>query len=92
MEFFLRKENEHIWNEVQKLAKDNNDKELYLYVLEAQRLTSTQRNMRVATQPATLDGQTVEPGNLVVMLLVSFQPNIISYSSLELSNKSEIFD
>ncbi|KAI0897973.1 heme peroxidase [Annulohypoxylon nitens] len=69
MEFFLRKENEHIWNEVQKLAKDNNDKELYLYVLEAQRLTSTQRNMRVATQPATLDGQTVEPGNLVVMLL-----------------------
>ncbi|KAI1214921.1 heme peroxidase [Annulohypoxylon truncatum] len=69
MEFFLRKENEHIWNEVQKLAKDNNDAELYAYVVEAQRLTSTQRNMRVATQPATLEGKTIEPGNLVVMLL-----------------------
>ncbi|KAI1462181.1 heme peroxidase [Annulohypoxylon moriforme] len=69
MEFFLRKENEHIWSEVQNLAKTNNDAELHAYVIEAQRLTSTQRNMRVATQPATLDGQKIEPGNLVVMLL-----------------------
>ncbi|KAI0885259.1 heme peroxidase [Annulohypoxylon maeteangense] len=69
MEFFLRKENEHIWSEVQTLAKNNDDAGIYAYVVEAQRLTSTQRNMRVATQPATLEGKTIEPGNLVVMLL-----------------------
>ncbi|KAI2473738.1 heme peroxidase [Annulohypoxylon bovei var. microspora] len=69
MEFFLRKENEQIWKEVQTLAQKNDDAELKAYVIEAQRLTSAQRNMRVATQSDNLDGKAVEPGNLVIMLL-----------------------
>jgi linoleate 10R-lipoxygenase len=38
-------------------------------VAEAQRLTSSQRNVRIATQPAQLEGKSIQPGNAVVMML-----------------------
>ncbi|KAJ0122549.1 prostaglandin g h synthase 2 cyclooxygenase pgh2 [Diaporthe amygdali] len=69
MEFFLRPENSNIWAEVQNLAEKKDDAGIHAYVVEAQRLTSTQRNMRIATAPAELDGQQVQPGNAIVMLL-----------------------
>lgn len=71
LEFFLRPENASIWAEVQTIVENKDDEGLHAYVTEAQRLTSTQRNVRVAVVPAELDGQKVEPGNPVVMLLVS---------------------
>jgi hypothetical protein len=69
MEFFLRPENAPIWSEVQTLAQKGDDSAIAGYVTEAQRLTSTQRNVRVATQPTTIDGTSISPGNLVVLLL-----------------------
>lgn len=69
MEFFLRPENASIWTKVQSLAQKGDDSTLHAYVAEAQRLTSSQRNVRVATQPAELEGKSVQPGNLVVMML-----------------------
>lgn len=71
MEFFLRPENASIWAEVQSLAARDDDAGLHAYVAEAQRLTSTQRNVRVATAPADIEGKKIAPGDLVVMLLVS---------------------
>lgn len=71
LEFFLRPENASIWAEVQTIVEKKDDEGLHAYVAEAQRLTSTQRNMRVAVAPAELDGQKVEPGNAIIMLLVS---------------------
>ncbi|OHW97456.1 linoleate diol synthase [Colletotrichum incanum] len=69
MEFFLRRENASIWAEVQTLAQKKDDAGLHAYVKEAQRLTSSQRNVRVATAPVEVEGKTIQPGNLVVMLL-----------------------
>ncbi|WQF78857.1 Putative cytochrome P450, hem peroxidase superfamily, hem peroxidase, animal-type [Colletotrichum destructivum] len=69
MEFFLRRENASIWAEVQTLAQAKDDGGLHAYVREAQRLTSSQRNVRVATAPAEVEGKSIQPGNLVVMLL-----------------------
>ncbi|KAL0943400.1 linoleate diol synthase [Colletotrichum truncatum] len=69
MEFFLRRENASIWAEVQNMAQKNDDVGLHNYVLEAQRLTTSQRNVRVAVAPGEVDGKKVEKGNLVVMLL-----------------------
>lgn len=76
MGFFLRPENGSIWAQVQALAQEGDDEALHAYVVEAQRLTSSQRNVRVATQPAELEGKPVQPGNLVVMMLVS--PHLVS--------------
>lgn len=73
LEFFLRPENAGIWAEVQTIVEKKDDEGLHAYVAEAQRLTSTQRNMRVAVAPAELDGQTIQPGNAIIMLLVSSQ-------------------
>ncbi|KAF6789665.1 linoleate diol synthase [Colletotrichum sojae] len=69
MEFFLKPENASIWAEVQTMAQKNDDAGLHAYVTEAQRLTSSQRNVRVATAPAELEGKSVKPGDMVVMLL-----------------------
>ncbi|OLN97847.1 Psi-producing oxygenase A [Colletotrichum chlorophyti] len=69
MEFFLRPENASIWAEVQDIAQKEDDASLHAYVAEAQRLTSTQRNVRVAKTACEVDGKQVQPGNLVVMLL-----------------------
>ncbi|KAI2623299.1 heme peroxidase [Hypoxylon sp. NC1633] len=69
LEFFLRPDNATIWAEVQNLAKKGDDTALHSYVAEAQRITSTQRNVRVATTPAELEGKQIQPGDLVVMML-----------------------
>ncbi|KAI0415155.1 heme peroxidase [Xylaria grammica] len=69
LEFFLRPENASIWAEVQGLTLKGDDAGLHEYVREAQRLTSTQRNVRVAVAPGELEGKQVQPGNAVVMLL-----------------------
>ncbi|KAF4774550.1 linoleate diol synthase [Colletotrichum scovillei] len=69
LSFFLRPENASIWAEVQNLAQNKDDAGLHAYVREAQRLTSGQRNVRVATAPAEIDGKPVQPGTAVVMLL-----------------------
>lgn len=72
MKFFLSHGNEAIWDQVQSLATqttDAADKRLREYVLEAQRLTSTQRNLRICKQTVTIDGQVFKPGEPVVCLL-----------------------
>jgi linoleate 10R-lipoxygenase len=56
---------------VQDLVQRNDDAGLHAYVVEAQRITSSQRNVRVATAAGELDGKPIKPGNVVVMLLVS---------------------
>ncbi|KAF5026379.1 hypothetical protein F66182_1507 [Fusarium sp. NRRL 66182] len=67
--FFLRPENEPIWADVQAIAQRGDDAALHAYVAEAQRLTSSQRNVRVATAPGELEGQPIQPGNAVVLML-----------------------
>ncbi|KAK0716063.1 heme peroxidase [Lasiosphaeris hirsuta] len=69
MEFFLRPDNASIWSEVQTLVQKSDEAALSAYVVEAQRLCSSQRNVRVATQATTLEDKSVQPGNLVVMML-----------------------
>lgn len=75
MEYFLRPENADVWAEVQAITKKGDHESLHNYVKEAQRLTSTQRNLRVATQPAELEGKSIDPGTIVITLLVSFRPH-----------------
>ena len=69
MQFFLKPENKLYWEQVQSLAAADHDEKLRTYVLEALRMTSTQRNLRIATQAATIDGHTVRPGDAIVMFL-----------------------
>lgn len=69
MEFFLRPDNAPIWAEVQSMAQKGDDAGIHAYVAEAQRLTSSQRNVRVATQQTELEGKSIQPGSLVVMML-----------------------
>ncbi|XXH00292.1 hypothetical protein Hte_006634 [Hypoxylon texense] len=75
MEFFLRPESAAIWAEVQSLSARDDEAGLHAYVAEAQRLTSTQRNVRVATAPAEIEGKKIAPGDLVVMLLAEAARN-----------------
>lgn len=69
MEYFLDPTNTSIWAQVQTLAQKGDDAGLAAHVAEAQRLTSTQRNVRIATQPVTLEGKSIQPGTAVVLLL-----------------------
>lgn len=46
------------------------DKQLRKYVLEAQRFTSSQRDVRVCTGPTTIDGKEYKRGDVVVCLFV----------------------
>ncbi|KAE8389860.1 heme peroxidase [Aspergillus alliaceus] len=73
LSYFLQAENSQHWEEIQKLAAgsdvDSANKTLRQYVLEAQRLTSSQRSIRLCAGKAVIDGQKFEPGNLVVCLL-----------------------
>lgn len=46
------------------------DQELRKYVLEAQRLTSNQRDIRVCVSETTVDGKTYKPGDVVIALFV----------------------
>ncbi|KAI1820639.1 linoleate diol synthase [Xylaria intraflava] len=71
LEFFLRQENASIWSEVQTLVQQGDDTGIYNYVKEAQRLTSTQRTIRIAIGQDEVDNQQVAPGNLVILNLRS---------------------
>ena len=71
LEFFLRPDNASIWAEVQGLAQKKNYAAIKEYVAEAHRLTSSLRNVRVATQATTIEGKEIQPGNLIVLLVVS---------------------
>lgn len=83
LSYFLKPENESIWAEVQAIAQKGDDAALHAYVAEAQRLTTSQRNVRIATAPGEIDGQTIQPGTAVVLLLVS--PAILK-QECEISN------
>jgi hypothetical protein len=71
MSYFLKPESEKVWSEVQSIAAKGDHQTLRKYVREAQRLTTTQRNVRVATKSAQIDGKSIAPGNLTVLMLVS---------------------
>ena len=78
MEFFLKPENVKIWSKVQDMAAKNDDGCIRDYVLEAQRLTTRGRNMRIATKPKTVGDKNIAPGTAVVLMLVSsFFPVIV---------------
>lgn len=69
MQFFLKEENKEHWSKVQSLAAANDDEALRSYVLEAMRLTTAQRNLRIATRAATLEGNNIKPGDAVMVLI-----------------------
>ncbi|PHH68129.1 hypothetical protein CDD83_6231 [Cordyceps sp. RAO-2017] len=69
LSFFLDPEHADLWAQVQDLAGKDDDDALRAYVVEAQRLTNPQRNVRIATQPDELEGKKIQPGNLVVLML-----------------------
>ena len=73
MAFFLRPENVGIWSEVQGFAQKDDDGALHAYVAEAQRLTSSQREVRVAKQQAQVEGQSVKSDDTIVIPTVSSQ-------------------
>ena len=95
--FFLQPQNIDHWARVQQLAEQSAspdsskrakaDATLREYVLEAQRLTSSQRNLRICVKPTTIDGQDFKFGEPLVTLFVSLEffaytyPIRLSFSS-----------
>lgn len=72
LQYFLADGNQEHWTNIQNLARENNDdsdKIIRKYVLEAQRLTSAQRNLRIVAEATTIDGQAFKKGDSVVCLL-----------------------
>ena len=86
MEFFLRPENEKIWTQLQSMAESDDDEGIRDYVLEAQRLTTRGRNMRIATKPMRVGEKSITPGSAVVLMLVSlpipYSPNLATLTPL----------
>ena len=63
-----------LWGQVQDLAGKDNDKSdalLRKYVLEAQRITSHQRDMRICAETTVIDGKTYQAGQAIVLMVVS---------------------
>ncbi|PFH61671.1 hypothetical protein XA68_16681 [Ophiocordyceps unilateralis] len=83
MEFLLRPEKATVWAQVRDVARQGDDGALLACVIEAQRLSSSQCNVRVATQPCELEGQEVQPGNMVMMLLGEAGRNPTEVSNAE---------
>jgi linoleate 10R-lipoxygenase len=69
LSFFLLPENKSIWAEVQAIAQKGDEATLHAYVAEAQRMTSSQRNVRVSKGSGEVDGQSITPGTAVVLML-----------------------
>jgi hypothetical protein len=72
LKFFLTSGNEKLWSQVQELAATKTsagEQKLREYVLEAQRLSSTQRNLRICKQATVVEGHKYSPGEPVVCLL-----------------------
>jgi len=71
----MRIENSKLWAQVQDFAATNtpeSDRQIREFVIEAQRLTSTQRDVRVCAQTTTIDGTVFNKGDAAIILLVSF--------------------
>lgn len=71
MQFFLAQENRVIWAKVQDLAARDDHKTLRSYVVEALRLTTSQRDVRIATTSAVIGDQKINPGDAIVLMFVS---------------------
>lgn len=70
LEFFLKKENEKVWEEVK--VKVGKEEDVSAYVVEAVRVTSEYRETRVSKNAgATVDGKKVEKGDFVFLKTVS---------------------
>ncbi|CAI4218929.1 unnamed protein product [Parascedosporium putredinis] len=69
LDFFLKKENATIWAQVQNFAAKSDTANIHAYVIEALRLTSNQRNVRVAIKQTEIDGKVIQPGTPVVFLM-----------------------
>ncbi|RDA92085.1 hypothetical protein CP533_3590 [Ophiocordyceps camponoti-saundersi (nom. inval.)] len=68
MEFLLRPQNASLWARVREVARYGNDDSLLSCVLEVQRLSSSQRSVRIATKETEVEGNAMQPGDVVVML------------------------
>lgn len=72
MGYFLQPDNIHHWENIQSLLSSPNkeaaDKTLRQYVLEAERLVSNLRGLRVCVGEANHDGQKFVPGDVVLCL------------------------
>lgn len=86
LNYYLQDENSHHWEAIQNLASspssESADKKLRKYVLEAQRLTSSQRDIRVCVGETTIDGKQYKPGDIVVCLFVRI-PELQSVKLME---------
>lgn len=71
MQFFLNPDNTTYWAQVQDLVARGDDQKLRQYVVEAHRLTSAQRTVRIATEPTVIDGEFITPGTVIILMLVS---------------------
>ncbi|KAH7407996.1 heme peroxidase [Cadophora sp. MPI-SDFR-AT-0126] len=72
LQFYLQPGNEELWDKIQDLVASNDpttDSVLKQYVLEAQRMVSTQRNLRVCASDRTIDGHKFCKGDTVICLL-----------------------
>lgn len=84
LQFFLKAENVKHWAKIQDCAAKGDDRSLRQYVLEAHRLVSTQRTVRIAKQPTVVNDNLVSPGSAVICMLVSSLD--IELSSLPAAN------
>jgi cytochrome P450 len=74
LQFFLQPGNANLWEQIQDLVTSDSpttDSLLKQYVLEAQRMVSTQRNLRICHSATTIDGQEFKKGDTVICLFVS---------------------
>ncbi|GME60286.1 putative prostaglandin g h synthase 2 cyclooxygenase pgh2 cox2 [Neofusicoccum parvum] len=72
LSYFLQPANAHHWEAIQELTTSPNreasDKTLRQYVLEANRLNSELRGARVCVGSTKIDGQTFNPGDVIVTM------------------------
>jgi len=72
LQFFLQPENADHWGKIQSIVANpgpTSYKVLRQYVLEAQRMTSRQRNLRICAEDTSIDGQEFKRGDAVICLL-----------------------
>ncbi|KAH9213934.1 heme peroxidase [Leptodontidium sp. 2 PMI_412] len=72
LQFYLQPKNAELWDKIQDLVTSSGpttDSVLKQYVLEAQRMVSTQRNLRVCESGTTIDGRKFSKGDTVICLL-----------------------
>ncbi|TVY84744.1 Psi-producing oxygenase A [Lachnellula suecica] len=70
--FFMKVENASLWSQIQDFAASNTpdfDARIRDFVVEAQRLTSAQKDVRICVKPTTIDGTVFTPGSIAILLL-----------------------